>query len=168
LHGTWRVGQTKPVEVIFSSYKDTLEDLALSLMGRKLYAAQLLYGDEVGGAIVESDDGNFLTELARATMSRVAVEDLSCMFAEANGAEGMGMGDDVMMGERVAGESVPWVASPTIAPDVQVISMEEMRRLAGQLRSASRRGRRAESGNASQLSFLSEEMGGSLVALADG
>jgi hypothetical protein len=154
------------VEVIFSSYKDTLEDLALSLMGRKLYAAQLLYGDEVGGAIVESDDGNFLTELARATMSRVAVEDLSCLFAEANGGEAVMQEDDVTMGEGVAGESVPLAASPTITADVQVISMEEMRRLAGSSRSTSRRGRRAESGNASQLSFLSEEMGGSLVALA--
>jgi hypothetical protein len=74
--------------------------------------------------------------------------------------------DDVTMGEGVAGESVPLAASPTITADVQVISMEEMRRLAGSSRSTSRRGRRAESGNASQLSFLSEEMGGSLVALA--
>jgi hypothetical protein len=162
----WRLGQTKPVEVIFLSYKDTLEDLALSLMGRKLYASQLLYGDEVGGAIVESDDGNFLTELARAAMSRVAVEDLSRLFAEANGGEAMMQEDDVTMGERVAGESVPLAAAPTIAPDVQAISMAEMRRLAESYRATSRRGRRAESGNASQLSFLSEEMGGSLVALA--
>ncbi len=166
----WRLGQTKPVEVIFLSYKDTLEDLALSLMGRKLYAAQLLYGDEVGGAIVESDDGNFLTELARAAMSRVAVEDLSGLFAEANGGEVVTQDDDAMMGESVADEAVPVPASPLINPGVEVISMEEMRRLAGSLRSTSRRGRRAESANASQLSFLSEEMGGALVelALADG
>jgi hypothetical protein len=115
---------------------------------------------------VESDDGNFLTELARAAMSRVAVEDLSRLFAEANGGEAVMQEDDVTMDDGVAGESVPLAAAPTIAPDVQAISMAEMRRLAGQLRSASRRGRRAESGNASQLSFLSEEMGGSLVALA--
>jgi hypothetical protein len=81
----WRLGQTKPVEVVFLAYRDTLEDLALRLMGKKLYAAQLLYGDEIGGAIVESDDGNFLTELARAAVARAQVDDLASLFAGANG-----------------------------------------------------------------------------------
>jgi hypothetical protein len=76
----WRLGQTQPVTVTFLSYRDTLEDLALKLMGRKLYAAQLLYGDEVGGAIVESDDGNFLAELARAAISGAPVDDYAALF----------------------------------------------------------------------------------------
>jgi hypothetical protein len=70
----------QPVTVTFLSYRDTLEDLALKLMGRKLYAAQLLYGDEVGGAIVESDDGNFLAELARAAISGAPVDDYAALF----------------------------------------------------------------------------------------
>jgi SNF2 family DNA or RNA helicase len=76
----WRLGQTQPVTVTFLSYRDTLEDLALKLMGRKLYAAQLLYGDEIGGAIVESDDGNFLAELARAAISGAPVDDYAALF----------------------------------------------------------------------------------------
>ncbi len=76
----WRLGQTQPVTVTFLSYRDTLEDLALKLMGRKLYAAQMLYGDEVGGAIVESDDGNFLAELARAAISQTPVDDYAALF----------------------------------------------------------------------------------------
>jgi hypothetical protein len=76
----WRLGQTQPVTVTFLSYRDTLEDLALKLMGKKLYAAQLLYGDEVGGAIVESDDGNFLAELARAAISGAPVDDYAALF----------------------------------------------------------------------------------------
>ena len=80
----WRLGQTKPVKVKFLSYNNTLEALAWNLMGQKLYAAQLLYGDEVGGAIVESDDGSFLTELARKALKGVQVQDLTQMFASAN------------------------------------------------------------------------------------
>jgi hypothetical protein len=76
----WRLGQTQPVTVTFLSYRDTLEDLALKLMGRKLYAAQLLYGDEVGGAIVESDDGNFLAELTRAAISQAQIDDYAALF----------------------------------------------------------------------------------------
>jgi hypothetical protein len=38
---------------------------ALALMGRKMRAAQTLYGDEVGGAIVPAEEGDFITELAR-------------------------------------------------------------------------------------------------------
>jgi hypothetical protein len=32
--------------------------------GRKMRAAQMLYGDEVGGAIVPAEEGDFITELA--------------------------------------------------------------------------------------------------------
>ena len=48
----WRLGQTKPVKAIFSVYSEAMEARALALMGQKMKAAQLLYGDEVGGAIV--------------------------------------------------------------------------------------------------------------------
>lgn len=42
-----------------------MEAQALALMGRKMRAAQLLYGDNVGGAIVPVEEGDFITELAR-------------------------------------------------------------------------------------------------------
>ena len=42
-----------------------MEATALALMGKKMKAAQLVYGDEVGGAIVPEDEGDFLTQLAR-------------------------------------------------------------------------------------------------------
>ncbi len=44
----WRLGQTKPVKALFSVYEGTMEARALALMGRKMRAAQTLYGDEVG------------------------------------------------------------------------------------------------------------------------
>jgi hypothetical protein len=36
-----------------------MEVKALSLIGMKMKAAQLLYGDEIGLAIVPEDDGDF-------------------------------------------------------------------------------------------------------------
>jgi hypothetical protein len=59
------LGQTKPVKAVFSVYNSAMEARALALMGRKMKAAQLVYGDEVGGAIVPEDEGDFLTQLAR-------------------------------------------------------------------------------------------------------
>ncbi len=78
----WRLGQTQPVKVIFTSYSATLEEQAVRLMGKKMRAAQLLYGDDVGGAIVPEDDGNFLAELARAVLEEHTLPDLRSLFAE--------------------------------------------------------------------------------------
>jgi hypothetical protein len=79
----WRLGQTQPVKVIFTSYVSTLEEYALRLMGKKMKSAQLLYGDSVGGAIVPEDGENFLTELARSVLEGQALPDLHQLFAAA-------------------------------------------------------------------------------------
>jgi len=45
-------------------------------------AAQLLYGDEVGGAIVpDDDDGNFLLELARSVLDGEQLPDFKTLFS---------------------------------------------------------------------------------------
>jgi hypothetical protein len=77
----WRLGQSEPVKVVFVGYAETLEEKALALMGRKMKAAQLLYGDEVGGAIVPEEDGDFLTELARTVLEERELPDLKALFA---------------------------------------------------------------------------------------
>ncbi|HIP96350.1 MAG TPA: hypothetical protein EYH32_03945, partial [Anaerolineae bacterium] len=77
----WRLGQSKPVKIVFVGYAETLEEKALALMGRKMKAAQLLYGDEVGGAIVPEEDGDFLTELARTVLEGQELPDLKALFA---------------------------------------------------------------------------------------
>ena len=53
-------------------------------MGRKMKASQLLYGDEVGGAIVPEEDGDFLTQLARDVLSGAKLNDLQTLFADDN------------------------------------------------------------------------------------
>jgi hypothetical protein len=79
----WRLGQTQPVRVVFTAYRDTLEEKAIALMGQKMRAAQLLYGQEVGGAIVPDDDGDFLQELARVVLEERNLPDLRTLFAVA-------------------------------------------------------------------------------------
>ncbi|NPV86297.1 MAG: hypothetical protein HPY45_09855 [Anaerolineae bacterium] len=82
LRRVWRLGQTKPVKAVFSVYKDTMEERALALMGSKMKAAQLLYGDEVAGAIVPEDDGDVLTHLARDVLAGAELPDLASIFAD--------------------------------------------------------------------------------------
>ncbi len=108
----WRLGQTQPVKVVFTSYTGTLEEHALQLMGRKMKAAQLLYGDSVGGAIVPDDGENFLTELARAVLEDQALPDLHQLFAAA---------------DRVTHSPL---GSPTAtSPNLPVFSTERLREL---------------------------------------
>lgn len=78
----WRLGQTQPVKAIFSVYNAAMEATALRLMGRKMKAAQLVYGDEVGGAIVPEDEGDFLTQLARDVLDGAKLPDLQTLFAD--------------------------------------------------------------------------------------
>ena len=82
LRRVFRLGQTKSVKAVFSIYSSTMEAKALSLMGRKMKAAQLLFGDEVGGAIVPEDEGDFLTQLARDVLNGTKLSDLQTLFAD--------------------------------------------------------------------------------------
>ncbi len=78
----WRLGQVRPVRALFSIYEGTMESRALALMGAKMKAAQLLYGDEVGGAIVPEEEGDLLTELAREVLNGAELPDLQTLFAD--------------------------------------------------------------------------------------
>jgi len=88
----WRLGQTKLVKVVFTAYANTLEESALALMGQKMGAAQLLYGDEVVGALVPEDTGDFLTQLARSVLEDKELPDLQALFAELQPTTGSPMG----------------------------------------------------------------------------
>jgi hypothetical protein len=59
-----------------------MEAQALALMGRKMRAAQLLYGDNVGGAIVPVEEGDFITELAREVLRGAELDDLQSLFTD--------------------------------------------------------------------------------------
>jgi len=70
------------VKAVFSAYNDTMESRALALIGAKMKAAQLLYGDNVGGAIVPEEDGDLLMKLAREALDTADLPDLQALFAD--------------------------------------------------------------------------------------
>jgi hypothetical protein len=63
---SWRLGQTKPVRVVFLGYRRTMQETALNLIARKMRASEAIDGDEAGGLAHHDDGGaNFLVELAQ-------------------------------------------------------------------------------------------------------
>lgn len=124
----WRLGQTQPVKAIFSVYNSAMEATALALMGRKMKAAQLVYGDEVGGAIVPEEEGDFLTQLARDVLEGARLSDLQTLFA-----------DDLQISHNPLGSLT--TPSAVLLPRPKVLTWEEW---AGQQAVALRRIRRKE------------------------
>ncbi len=97
----WRLGQHQAVKVVFTGYERTTEIQAQALMGVKMKAAQLLYGDEVGGAIVPESGGDFLTELARNALEDKQLPDLQSMFAEVQPATTSALGSPTAKSPRM-------------------------------------------------------------------
>lgn len=52
----WRIGQTKTCKTIFLYYSETAQQSAISLMARKLMAAEYLEGNLEGGGLQDEDD----------------------------------------------------------------------------------------------------------------
>jgi len=93
---TWRLGQTQPVAVWYAVYVNTMEHRAAALIGQKLAAAKLLYGDAVEGALIQNADvgRGLLTELARNAIAGTQVTDLHAYFKRAALAAPNGNGHD--------------------------------------------------------------------------
>ena len=81
---TWRLGQTQPVEIYFPIYAGTMEHRAMAHVGRKVAAAQLLYGDDIAGALVQEAgaDYGFLESLAREVIENTGLPDLGEIFVQ--------------------------------------------------------------------------------------
>jgi hypothetical protein len=81
---TWRLGQTHPVDVYFAVYDCTMEHRAVAHVGKKVAAAQLLYGDDIAGALVDQAGigGNFLEDLAHEVIANTAIPDLGELFVQ--------------------------------------------------------------------------------------
>jgi hypothetical protein len=142
LRRVWRLGQTQPVKAVFAVYKDAMEAQALALIGRKMRAAQTLYGDEVGGAIVPAEEGDFITELAREVLRGAELDDLQSLFADEMHVSNSPMG-------------CPTEISPVLVP-VQPRTWDEWlseRNLGGRLPATKRSGKRANADVPGQLSI---------------
>lgn len=108
----WRLGQTQPVKAVFAVYNTAMEAAALRLMGRKMKAAQLVYGDEVGGAIVPEEETDFLTQLARDVLDGAKLPDLQTLFA-----------DDLQVSHNPMGSLT--TPSAAIVPGSKVLTWED-------------------------------------------
>ena len=89
---SWRIGQTRPVKVVFMSYKNTLQADALKLVAKKLQSSLAVEGElpEDGLAAYGDDGDDLLMALARKIVSGDEEEDAETMeevFAQARDAE---------------------------------------------------------------------------------
>ena len=88
---SWRIGQTRPVKVVFMSYKNTLQADALKLVAKKLQSSLAVEGElpEDGLAAFGDDGDDLMMALARRVVSgdEDEAETVEEVFAQARDAE---------------------------------------------------------------------------------
>ena len=88
---SWRIGQTRPVKVVFMSYRNTLQADALKLVAKKLQSSLAVEGElpEDGLAAFGDDGDDMMMALARKIVSGEEEEDETVeeVFAQARNAE---------------------------------------------------------------------------------
>ena len=89
---SWRIGQTRPVKVVFMSYKNTLQADALKLVAKKLQSSLAVEGElpEDGLAAYGDDGDDLMMALARKIVSGEEddeAETVEAVFAQARDAE---------------------------------------------------------------------------------
>jgi hypothetical protein len=68
-----RPGQEKRVEVYYLAYEETLEARAIQLISKKMAAGQMLYGDDIEGALAEqTTDNSFARQLLASVKDETA------------------------------------------------------------------------------------------------
>ena len=89
---SWRIGQTRPVKVVFMSYRNTLQADALKLVAKKLQSSLAVEGElpEDGLAAYGDDGDDLMMALARKIVSgdeEDEAETVEDVFAQARDAE---------------------------------------------------------------------------------
>ena len=89
---SWRIGQTRPVKVVFMSYRNTLQADALKLVAKKMQSSLAVEGElpEDGLAAYGDDGDDLMMALARKIVSGDEEEDAETVeevFAQAKDAE---------------------------------------------------------------------------------
>ncbi len=115
----WRLGQNKEVNVTFLSYAGTMESEILHRMGAKMKYAQLLYGKEAAGVLVETDADDIQREIINAALEgkvfRNAGEAAQKLSIFSNGSERKMQVTKSPLGSPIA-------ISPVIVPAVELPS----------------------------------------------
>ena len=89
---SWRIGQTRPVKVVFMAYRNTLQADALKLVAKKLQSSLAVEGElpEDGLAAYGDDGDDLMMALARRIVSgeeEDETETVEAVFAQARDAE---------------------------------------------------------------------------------
>ena len=89
---SWRIGQTRPVKVVFMSYRNTLQSDALKLVAKKMQSSLAVEGElpEDGLAAYGDDGDDMMMALARKIVSGEEEDENETMeevFAQARDAE---------------------------------------------------------------------------------
>ena len=88
---SWRIGQTRPVKVVFMSYRNTLQADALKLVAKKLQSSLAVEGElpDDGLAAYGDDGDDLMMALARKIVSgdEDEAETVEAVFAQARDAE---------------------------------------------------------------------------------
>jgi hypothetical protein len=104
----WRLGQKIAVEVDFLAYKGTMEEEILSRMGRKMKFAQLLYGKDAAGVLIESDGDDLAREIIADALSGRTFKDIGDVIKEVK-----------IFGDSKSGRAArttPILPAPALAP----------------------------------------------------
>ena len=113
---SWRIGQTRPVKVVFMSYKNTLQADALKLVAKKLQSSLAVEGELPEDGLAAYDDGDdLMMALARKIVSGDEEEDetVEAVFAQARDAEASAEEYLVDDGWKVASKSSRRLPRPT-------------------------------------------------------
>ena len=124
---SWRIGQTRPVKVVFMAYRGTLQADALKLVAKKLQSSLAVEGElpEDGLAAYGDDGDDLMLALARKIVSGEEddAETVEAVFAQARDAEAAGeeyLVDDGWKAVDVESEAVE-VNGNGIGPSVELV-----------------------------------------------
>ncbi len=72
---SWRIGQTQPVRVYFACYAKTMQQRALTLVAKKLKAAEMIDGELTDdGLSGYKDEGSLLVDLAKSMLDDIKTD----------------------------------------------------------------------------------------------
>jgi hypothetical protein len=123
----WRPGQTRPVKVYYVVYKDTMEDQAIRLIGKKMAAGQMLYGDDVAGALVDDTDAGFVQELMRAIEDEEDLEAVAAIFGKDEGTTESAVGSPTRTSPPLKNPFVAWLQARGYASRDEVVTVYKRR-----------------------------------------
>ena len=104
-----------------------MEDKAIRLIGKKMAAGQMLYGDDVAGALVDDSDAGFVTELMRAIEDEEDLEAVASIFGKDDGTTDSGVGSPTRTSPPLKNPFVVWLQERGYANRDEVVTMYKRR-----------------------------------------